>query len=119
MDSVGLRFVILKFSNFKIQTEQTDLATFTVGQRRGVGGWGSWSWGWGWTKTSSGEMKHNLDMRASVNYVLINYSQAARYLIINELGKIIILTLNSSVSDPIAVMNKTALNLLRSVPHKT
>ena len=64
-------------------------------------------------------MKHNLDMRASVNYVLINYSLAARYLIINELGKIIILTLNSSVSDPIAAMNKTALNLLRSVSHKT
>ena len=55
-----------------LKSPQTDLATFTVGQRRGGGGWGSWCGLGRRTKTTSGEMKHNLDMRASVNYVLIN-----------------------------------------------
>ena len=75
VDSVGLILVfeILYF----LQFIQTDLATFTVGQRSGGGGGSRSGDGSRRSKTSRGEVKHNLDMRV-VNYVLINYSPAVR-----------------------------------------
>ena len=75
VDSVGLIFV-LKFYTFH-NFIQTDLATFTVGQGSGGGGGSGSGDGSRRSKTSRGEVKHNLDMRV-VNYVLINYSPAVR-----------------------------------------